>query len=109
MASLIPGLGRVFPPIARYILAAVFLFSAMGKLVSPAQFHAFVASFLPTLDTTVLLYSVVLVEIALAFLLVYPRTSVVGGGMLGGRAARVYSPPDVSIPYGVGNSVRMFW
>jgi hypothetical protein len=79
MASLISRLGRVFPPIARYILAAVFLFSAMGKLVSPAQFHAFVASFLPTIDTTVLLYAVVLAEIALAFLLVYPRTSVVGG------------------------------
>jgi uncharacterized membrane protein YphA (DoxX/SURF4 family) len=62
---------------ARYGLAAVFLTSALAKLLSPSQFHIFVSSMgIPALiNSSFVLHAVVVGELVLAALVLYPLTS----------------------------------
>jgi uncharacterized membrane protein YphA (DoxX/SURF4 family) len=62
---------------ARYGLAAVFLTSALAKLLSPSNFHVFVSSIgvFSSVDSSVVLYTVLLMEFVLAVLILYPVTT----------------------------------
>lgn len=59
---------------SRYTLAVVLVGSAIGKLLSPFKFHAFVTSvrWMSFLTPTQLLYLAVVLEILLALLLLLP-------------------------------------
>jgi uncharacterized membrane protein YphA (DoxX/SURF4 family) len=83
---------------ARYVLAGVFLASAIGKAVSPLTFVQFVSliSWLQWINPRVLLAGVVAFEAAIAILLLIPRTSRLGavgalGALVGFTGILVYS------------------
>ena len=76
-----PAISRLLAAGARYLLAGVFLLSAIGKLVSPSQFKTFFASFhwLSFIEPTLALYALISVELVVAFLLVYPGMDRIAG------------------------------
>jgi len=59
-----------------YALALLFLLSAGGKLIALGQFHAFTSSipWLPVSDSPLWLIMLVLTELVICFLLLYPAT-----------------------------------
>lgn len=83
-----PAVLKFFQQIARYLLAAVFLLSAIAKLFSPAQFREFVSQLIALRSTTTLtvLYGLVGLEIGIALLLLfgafYRTGAVVATGLL---------------------------
>ena len=68
---------EILTRVARYVLAAVFLTSGLAKLHSPSQFHVFVSSIavFSSADFSVVLYGVLVVEFALAALILHPLTA----------------------------------
>jgi uncharacterized membrane protein YphA (DoxX/SURF4 family) len=81
--------GRVVSTAARYVLAGVFLVSAVGKAASPHSFSQFVSSlsFLVWINGTLLLVGVIILEVSLGLLLLFPQTGRVGA--MGSLAALV--------------------
>lgn len=73
-------LGRFLTVGAKYVLAAVFASSGIAKLTSPSNFIAFVSSFewLGFLNPMALLYSFVVLELAIAILILFPTTCRLG-------------------------------
>jgi uncharacterized membrane protein YphA (DoxX/SURF4 family) len=67
---------------ARYVLAAVFLTSALAKLHSPSRVHIFVSSIgIPALiNSSFVLHTVVVGEFVLAALILYPSVCLKKGG-----------------------------
>jgi len=66
---------------ARYVLAAVFLFSAIGKLITPSIFVAFVSSidWLSPINPILLLLTLTTIEVVVAVLLLLPATHKIAG------------------------------
>jgi hypothetical protein len=66
---------------ARYLLAVVFIASAIGKAISPRDFYSFVSllPFTSFVSTTYFLALVVVAEVMLAILLIVKRTAYLGG------------------------------
>jgi uncharacterized membrane protein YphA (DoxX/SURF4 family) len=88
---------------ARYVLAGIFLLSAIGKLHSPHGFASFLASLplISLIGSGVLLAAVVTIEFLLAVLLLFPRTAKVGGlasfGVLCFLQDRYYMPHSTKL------------
>lgn len=61
---------------ARYLLAVVFIASAIGKVISPHDFYSFVSSlqFSSFVSTSYFLALIVIAEVMLAILLIVKRT-----------------------------------
>ena len=81
MISHPPKVFRFLRPAATYVLAAVFLASAIGKLLSPSEFYAFISSIdrLALIDPAVFVHSTAVIELIIALLLILPRTARFGG------------------------------
>jgi uncharacterized membrane protein YphA (DoxX/SURF4 family) len=80
LALLAPRALSIIPLILRYILAIVFLTSAIGKVLSPDSFKTFVTSsglFL-SLSVRTVLYVIVTAEFVVGILLLYPKSARVG-------------------------------
>jgi uncharacterized membrane protein YphA (DoxX/SURF4 family) len=80
MATLERRVVIFLPVILRFLLAIVFLTSAIGKVLSPDNFEAFVASstWLSLFSARALMYVIVTAESVVAILLLYHKSGRVG-------------------------------
>jgi|WetSurMetagenome_2_1015567.scaffolds.fasta_scaffold386015_2 hypothetical protein len=86
MTRIGPAVLKRLQQLARYVLAAVFLLSAIAKLLSPAQFREFVSQQIALGSNAILMisYGTVGLEVGIALLLLYRPFRFLGGVVSGG-------------------------